>query len=85
MNEIVTFTWPYGGTDVLFACSSDGWKQVKMIQTGESWVTHQVLSPGTYEYKFIIDGNWFYDVRKPTTNDGFGNHNNVITVNEPTK
>lgn len=84
MNEIVTFTWPYGeAANVLFACSSDNWKQVRMTQTGDQWVTHLVLSPGTYEYKFIVDGQWFYDICKPTTDNEFGSKNNVLVVHEP--
>jgi 1,4-alpha-glucan branching enzyme len=39
------------------------------------------LEPGTYDYKFIIDGRrWCYDILKPTKADERGNRNNVIIV-----
>ena len=80
MNEIVTFTWPYGGSNVSFACSSGNWEQKRMTQTGDQWITHAVLGPGTYEYKFIVDDEWVYDILKPTTDNEFGGKNNVLTV-----
>jgi len=80
MNEIVAFSWPYDGSNVFFACSSNNWQQTRMTQTESEWLTHLVLEPGTYEYKFIVDGEWYYDITKPTTDNEFGGKNNVITV-----
>jgi hypothetical protein len=46
------------------------------------WSIILPLPPGKYEYKFIIDGKeWIPDPANPTTtDDGFGGHNSVITV-----
>jgi hypothetical protein len=39
------------------------------------------LEPGSYDYKFIVDGRrWCYDILKPTKADERGNRNNVIIV-----
>ena len=39
------------------------------------------LSPGSYQYKFVVDGNWLPDPNNPkTTEDGFGGENSVIDV-----
>jgi len=39
------------------------------------------LAPGTYQYKFVVDGNWLQDPKNPEgTDDGFGGQNSVLTV-----
>jgi hypothetical protein len=39
------------------------------------------LSPGKYQYKFVIDGQWEQDTSNPdTAPDGFGGLNSVITI-----
>lgn len=40
---------------------------------------HRQLLPGTYQYKFIVDGHWTYSCDHPILNDG-GNLNNYVTV-----
>ncbi|PKN56410.1 MAG: hypothetical protein CVU56_16370 [Deltaproteobacteria bacterium HGW-Deltaproteobacteria-14] len=42
-----------------------------------------VLEPGSYQYKFIVDGSWIADPGNPNTvDDGFGGHNSVLDVPE---
>lgn len=39
--------------------SWDGWKEaVKMELHGSEWVTTVHLAPGTYYFKYIVDGRW---------------------------
>ncbi len=38
------------------------------------------LSPGTYEYKFIVDGEWREDPASPSRMNSFGASNSVLTV-----
>ncbi len=41
------------------------------------------LAPGTYQYKFIVDGNWMTDPKNPKqVDDGYGGQNSVVTVPE---
>jgi 1,4-alpha-glucan branching enzyme len=45
------------------------------------WKTSLDLDPGTYQYKFIVDGTWIADPGNPdTVDDGYGGVNSVLTV-----
>ncbi len=45
------------------------------------WVIKKRLSPGTYQYKYIVDGTWTPDpMNKNTADDGLGGVNSVIEV-----
>jgi len=45
------------------------------------WTKTVTLSPGRYEYKFLVDGQWQTD---PSNDEivpnSFGTHNNILTV-----
>ena len=45
------------------------------------WEKDMVLTPGRYEYKFVVDGNWIND---PKNNclawNSFGSQNSVIEI-----
>ena len=36
---------------------------------------------GTYEYKYLVDGNWTIDEAAPVRSNDFGSLNNFIEVN----
>lgn len=38
------------------------------------------LPVGTYEYKYLVDGNWTIDYNAPVKNNEFGSLNNCIEV-----
>jgi len=79
----VTFKWPYKGSHKVEICGSfDGWKKrVPMEEEQSAWVARIILSPGTYFYKFILNGHrWCYDLASPCMEDGRGNINNVKHV-----
>lgn len=41
------------------------------------------LKPGSYEYQFIVDGNWWTDPENPARNlTPFGSENSVITITD---
>jgi len=45
------------------------------------WERSVMLQPGTYEYKFLVDGQWRNDPKnKDLCQNRFGTHNNVMTV-----
>ena len=51
------------------------------LQDSGDWVVSVALDPGTYEYKFIEDGNWIEDPDNPEKKtDPFGGSNSVVTV-----
>ncbi len=45
------------------------------------WITIKRLDPGTYQYKFIVDGRWQPDPSNPLdTDDAHGGRNSVVIV-----
>ncbi|MBC8391542.1 MAG: glycoside hydrolase [Deltaproteobacteria bacterium] len=50
---------------------------------GERWSKTVVLSPGTHEYKFFVDGEWKEDPRNDQTcANCFGTQNSVLNIKE---
>lgn len=46
------------------------------------WIAIARLDPGTYEYKFIVDGDWRKDPTNPAdVDDRHGGRNSVVVVN----
>lgn len=61
--------------------SFNDWKErIEMNEVDGVWKTVVGLEKGRYTYKFIVDGEWCYDIRKENVKDEAGNVNNVITV-----
>ncbi|MBI4623187.1 MAG: glycoside hydrolase [Verrucomicrobia bacterium] len=49
------------------------------------WVRELILPPGTYEYRFVVDGEWADDPRAiESTENPFGGRNAVLKVAAPT-
>lgn len=64
----------------------NGWDEKKHpMRKNENgiWEKTTMLFPGTYEYKFIVDGKWQTD---PESDQAclncFGTHNNIMIVRE---
>jgi 1,4-alpha-glucan branching enzyme len=49
------------------------------------WTLFYPLAPGTYAYKFVVDGrNWIADPRNPLSEpDGFNGRNSIVQVLAP--
>jgi 5'-AMP-activated protein kinase regulatory beta subunit len=46
-----------------------------------SWIKTLILSPGKYEYKFLIDGEWKEDPQNPQVcSNCFGTVNSVVNL-----
>jgi len=45
-----------------------------------TFLTSVTLPPGTYEYKFIVDGTWVEDPSAERMSNPFGTSNSVVTV-----
>lgn len=53
---------------------------MKMVEDG-CWEKTVILPPGTYEYKFYIDGQWATDQTNADTHtNDYGTRNSVIVV-----
>ena len=82
---IFSLTAPEAKT-VLVAGSFTTWEQapvaLKKLKKGP-WKATIPLPPGTYEYRFIVDGQWWDDPNAPQRNwNRFGSQNAVIVVPE---
>ncbi|MEW6040267.1 MAG: alpha-amylase family glycosyl hydrolase [Elusimicrobiota bacterium] len=63
----------------------NGWNQSSnpLAKNEESgiYTTSIELLPGSYQYKFVVDGNWIQDPQNPEkAPDGFGGFNSIIKV-----
>ena len=70
--------------EVSIAGSFNGWNKnaarLKKNENGE-YSAELELSPGKYQYKFVVDGVWLLDSQNPDkAPDGFGGYNSVLTV-----
>jgi len=69
---------------VCIAGNFNDWNMNSMpmkISADGTWKTKLMLSPGKYEYKFVVDGKWVQDMSSTeTAPNSFGTYNNVICV-----
>ena len=48
---------------------------------GDIWKKSMKLKPGRYEYKFVVDGDWWTDPQNPDRQaTPFGAENSIVTV-----
>ena len=85
MSGSTSFEWNGNAAveKVQLAGSFTQWKPVEMEKNSaadEKWALKLDLSPGEYEFKFVVDGNWVHDELLPTKTDEEGTKNNVIKV-----
>ncbi|MEZ4647680.1 MAG: alpha-amylase family glycosyl hydrolase [Candidatus Eisenbacteria bacterium] len=76
-----------GAKDVFLAGSFNSWSADSQRMSDEDhdgvWTTSLPLSPGTYQYKFVIDGNWKEDAAAASfVDDGFGGKNSVLEISQ---
>ncbi len=86
-NKIKFSYYDPNASTVNLAGSFNGWNKDSnpMVKDSEGlWTIEIELSPGTYQYKFVIDGNsWVEDPYGfDYTDDGYGGFNSVITIIE---
>ena len=72
---------------VKFSLNFNNWnpKEHPMQSDGDdAWNKTVMLSPGKYEYKFLIDGEWREDPQNDQTcPNSFGTHNSVLDITAP--
>ncbi|TVU03131.1 hypothetical protein EJB05_38178 [Eragrostis curvula] len=74
------FSWPYGGRQASFSGSFTGWREYPMALVGAEFQVVFDLSPGVYQYRFLIDGVWRCDETKPCVRDEYGLISNEVLV-----
>ncbi len=62
----------------------NGWEMTTLVLRKDAdglWRITVELKPGSYAYKFLVDGQWVNDPNNPrTAANQFGSLNNVIEV-----
>jgi len=85
-QDSVRFTYR-GPTEVFLAGEFNGWSTTATPmrrQRNGDWITDLQLLPGKYQYKFVVNGEWFQDPANPNSvPDGWNGSNSVITVPTP--
>jgi len=76
-----------GAQRVCVAGDFNGWdpesRRMKRMRSGEDLFVARVdLSPGTHEFKFVIDGEWACCPSSPRVINGLGEENSVVEVCE---
>jgi 5'-AMP-activated protein kinase regulatory beta subunit len=75
------FTWSGGGKSVFVTGSFNDWKEKLPLNMSEKDFTLiRNLPPGTYQYKFVVDGKWVHAQDQPISTDIKGNTNNFVDV-----
>ncbi|KAH0576711.1 5'-AMP-activated protein kinase, beta subunit [Spironucleus salmonicida] len=83
-SQLVEFSWGEGGSSVFFCGSFNHWREripMQQVQPGV-WVGTRELQPGTYQFKFVVDGQWRCSSGYQNVRDPNGNMNNQIVVSE---
>ncbi|TYH49806.1 hypothetical protein ES332_D10G160600v1 [Gossypium tomentosum] len=76
-------TWGYGGKEVAVEGSWDNWKtRIPLQRCGKDFTIMKVLPSGVYQYRFIVDGQWRYAPDLPWAQDGTGNANNILDLQD---
>jgi Glycogen recognition site of AMP-activated protein kinase len=89
-NEVVQFKIKApDAANVYLAGEFNSWSETDTPMTKQpngEWTASVALAPGSYQYKFIVDGTWTPDPDNPNqTDDGYGGSNSVIQVSEHAK
>jgi chromosome partitioning protein len=87
-REVVIQYRDVGANDVRIAGDFNGWipdKDVRSVIQSEGqsrvWTKILRLPPGTYQYRYVVDGQWQQDPENPNSVDGpVGNRNSVLVV-----
>ncbi|CAL8467114.1 g6650 [Coccomyxa elongata] len=82
---VTTFRWPaaLGGQDISVIGSFTDWQTPIALRSSsetKDFVRTLALQPGTYQYKFVVDGEWVTSPVEPITGDGQGMFNNQRLV-----
>ena len=84
----VGFVLELTGAEHVYVCGDfNDWHPdcLRMIGNAEAglWEKRLTLSPGRYEYKFVVDGNWLHDPdARENVSNIYGSLNSVVEVRQ---
>ncbi|CAJ2647836.1 unnamed protein product [Trifolium pratense] len=75
--------WPNIASEVFLLGSFDGWSSQRKMEKSNTGIfsVYLQLYPGTYEIKFIVDGEWKIDPLRPVVNNN-GFVNNLLVIHD---
>jgi len=77
-----------GAKEVILAGTFNNWavdsRRLRQNKKGV-WSTFLSLEPGTYEYRYLVDGTWQNDPDADKTPNEYGTLNCIVTVGVPKK
>mmetsp|Transcript_36843 Transcript_36843/g.92338 ORF Transcript_36843/g.92338 Transcript_36843/m.92338 type:complete len:260 (-) Transcript_36843:232-1011(-) len=80
----MVFTWQHGGEEVYVTGTFNNWQErIPLHKSEKDFTLIFDLQPGTYQYKFIVDGKWKHALDQAVTMDAIGNVNNYLEVKKP--
>ena len=87
-DVLLSYAASPGVQEVLASGSFNDWGEDAATATplldddgDNTWEVVLSLNPGSYQYKFVVDGEWLADPANPNqADDGFGGVNSVLTV-----
>nr|UXY87400.1 AMP-activated protein kinase beta 2 [Cryptomonas sp.] len=75
------FNWNLGGTSVNVSGDWDNWShEIPLSRSGNEFTTIIPLSPGHFQYKFIVDGNLKYANNHKLKKDVSGHTYNITNI-----
>eukprot|EP01126_Amoeba_proteus_P046215 TRINITY_DN5210_c0_g1_i3.p1 TRINITY_DN5210_c0_g1~~TRINITY_DN5210_c0_g1_i3.p1 ORF type:complete len:367 (-),score=64.88 TRINITY_DN5210_c0_g1_i3:656-1756(-) len=76
------FTWAHSSESdsVQLAGSFNDWKPVPMVWESNVWQLSIDIRPGVHFYKFVVNGEWCFDITNPTISDAYNYTNNVLCL-----
>jgi Icc-related predicted phosphoesterase len=74
----ILFSWNYNGNTIKIGGNFNNWNLIDMPNKQ----IELDLDYGIYEYKFLVDNVWCYDILKPNIINEYGSRNNIISVND---
>jgi 1,4-alpha-glucan branching enzyme len=84
LGETVNFKLSgYANANKVFVAGNfNDWRpaDLSLQKAGDSWVLPFVLTPGNYQYKFIVDGKWITDPANPNYATERGQRNSFLSV-----
>ena len=85
-RQKVTFVYHSGlAAEIALVGDFNNWNPKKhaMKRDGSgNWTKSVMLMPGTYEYKFWVDGEWREDPHNTRVSiNSYGTCNNIVTIN----
>ncbi|WP_420315864.1 alpha-amylase family glycosyl hydrolase [Ekhidna sp.] len=87
-KTMYSFLFPSKGSEkkVMIKGEFNAWNPNNTVleKKGNSFTTYEMLSPGTYQYLYVVDGKEFRDPHNPDSiSNGMGGWNSVIEIQGP--